>query len=86
MQDLVISAEMLQQLQMSPAELRVDLAVYQYDKERMTMGQAKKLAGLTQIQFQRELARRNVFIKYDVEDFEQDLRTLDELDQPAGDQ
>jgi predicted HTH domain antitoxin len=86
MQDLVISAEMLQQLQMSPAELRVDLAVYLYDKERMTMGQAKKLAGLTQIQFQRELARRNVFIKYDVEDFEQDLRTLDELDQPAGDQ
>lgn len=86
MQDLVISAEMLQQLQTSPAELRVDLAVYLYDKERMTMGQAKKLAGLTQIQFQRELARRNVFIKYDVEDFEQDLRTLDELDQPAGDQ
>jgi predicted HTH domain antitoxin len=79
MQDLVISADMLQQLQTSPSELRVDLAVYLYDKERMTMGQAKKLAGLTQIQFQQELAKRNVFIKYDVEDFEKDLRTSEEL-------
>jgi len=74
----------LQQLHMSPAELQVDLAVYLYDKERLTMGQAKKLAGLTQIQFQQELAKRDVFIKYDLEDFEKDLRTSQELDANAG--
>lgn len=86
MQDLVIPADMLQQLHMSPAELRVDLAVYLYDKERLTIGQANKLAGLTQIQFQQELAKREVFIKYDLEDFEQDLRISQELDANAGHQ
>lgn len=80
MQDFIISAQTLHQLQISPTELMVDLAVYLYDKERLTMGQAKKLAGLTQLQFQQELAKRNVFIKYDVEDFAKDMDTLSWLD------
>lgn len=50
------------------------------------MGQAKKLTGPTQIQFQQELAKREVFIKYGVEDFEQDLRTSEKPDVEAGHQ
>lgn len=80
MQDFIISAQTLHQLQISPTELMVDLAVYLYDKERLTMGQAKKLAGLTQLQFQQALAKRNVLIKYDVEDFAKDMDTLNGLD------
>ena len=44
------------------------------------MGQAKKLAGLTQISFQKEMAKRNVLIKYDIEDLEKDLAILAQLD------
>jgi predicted HTH domain antitoxin len=40
------------------------------------MGQAKKLAGLTQIEFQKELSKNGVLIKYDIEDFEKDLENL----------
>lgn len=79
MQDLIIPASKLEEIRLTPTELLIDLAVYLYDKERLTMGQAKKLAGLTQIDFQQELAKRAVFIKYDVEDFEQDLETLKKL-------
>lgn len=70
----------MEELQISPSELRIDLAVYLYDKEKLTMGQAKKLAGLTQIEFQKELSKRGVYIKYDVKDLEKDLKNLSMLD------
>ncbi|MEM6316141.1 MAG: UPF0175 family protein [Bacteroidota bacterium] len=77
--DLVISKNVLEELRRTQNVLLIDLAVYLYDKEQLTMGRAKKLAGLTQIQFQKELAKRDVLIKYDVEDFQADLETLKRL-------
>lgn len=65
-------------LKISPAELMIDIAVYLYDKEKLSMGQAKKLAGLTQIEFQKELSKNGVLIKYDIEDFEKDLENLNQ--------
>ena len=80
MQDLVISGEVLEQLRMPPADLRIELAVYLYDTEQFSMGRAKKLAGLTQIEFQKEMGKRGVFIKYDLEDLKEDLEALKYLD------
>jgi predicted HTH domain antitoxin len=79
MQDLIISGNILEGLKISPAELMIDIAVYLYDKEKLSMGQAKKLAGLTQIEFQKELSKNGVLIKYDIEDFEKDLENLKTL-------
>ena len=76
MQDLIISGNILEGLKISPAEFMIDIAVYLYDKEKLSMGQAKKLAGLTQIEFQKELSKNGVLIKYDIEDFEKDLENL----------
>jgi predicted HTH domain antitoxin len=78
MQDLIISGNILEGLKISPAELMIDIAVYLYDKEKLSMGQAKKLAGLTQIEFQKELSKNGVLIKYDIEDFEKDLENLNQ--------
>ncbi len=80
MEDLIIPAKTLQQLKTTPSELLIEIAVHLYDREKLSMGQAKKLAGLTQIVFQRELAKRDVCIKYDIEDFETDLNNLSFLD------
>ncbi|WP_373511183.1 UPF0175 family protein [Persicitalea sp.] len=80
MEDLIIPAKTLEQLKTSPSELLIEIAVHLYDTEKLSMGQAKKLAGLTQIDFQKELAKRNVCIKYDIEDFETDLKNLSFLD------
>lgn len=66
MEDLIISAKTLEQLRITPSELLIELAVHLYDTEKLSMGQAKKLAGLTQIDFQKELAKRDVYIKYDI--------------------
>jgi len=62
---------------MTPEQLRLEIAVYLYERKRLSMGQAKRLAGLGQIAFQQELAKRNVFINYEVEDFQKDLDNLD---------
>lgn len=79
MQDLIISGSVLEELQISPSELIIDLAIYLYDKEKISMGQAKKLAGLTQVEFQKEMSKRGVLIKYDIGDLEKDLDTLNEI-------
>ncbi|MEM9831032.1 MAG: UPF0175 family protein [Bacteroidota bacterium] len=79
MKDLVISGKLLEELHLTPAELMIEVAVYLYDQEKLTMGQAKKLARLTQIEFQKEMSQRGVCIKYDAEDFARDIDTLKRL-------
>ena len=79
MKDLLISGQVLEELRLNPSELLVEIAVHLYDKEKLSIGQAKKLAGLTQIEFQKEMSKRGVLIKYDVEDFAKDMDTLNRL-------
>ncbi|MEM6630448.1 MAG: UPF0175 family protein [Bacteroidota bacterium] len=83
MEDLIISGNTLKELRLSPSELMIELAVYLYDKEQLSMGQAKKLAGLTQLDFQQELSKRDVLIKYDQADFETDLKNIQLLDEES---
>lgn len=59
-----------------PEELLIELAVYLYDKGHFSMGKAKRLAGLDHISFQKEMAKRNVYLNYGVEELEKDLKTL----------
>ena len=47
-----------------------------YDKKRMSMGQARHLAGLNQISFQKELAKRDIYIHYTEADLKKDLENL----------
>jgi predicted HTH domain antitoxin len=74
--DLVIPGQVLEQAQFSPSELRLEIAVYLYAKERLTMGQGRRLAGIDRIAFQKELSKRGVYIHYDVNDLHDDLSTL----------
>ena len=73
---LIISDEILSKAQLSADELLVDLACYLYDKKRVSMGQARQLANLDQTSFQKQLAKRNVLIRYTEEDLDKDLKNL----------
>lgn len=75
-EDLVIPKEVLQNTHMSRDEMLIEIAVHLYDIRKLTMGQAKRLAGLDQIAFQHEMAKRNVYLNYDVEEFRKDMETL----------
>lgn len=75
-EDLVIPQEVLADMHMSRDEMLIELAVHLYDIGRLSMGQAKRLAGLDQISFQKEMAKRDVYLNYDVEEFRKDMETL----------
>jgi len=79
MQDLIISGKLLEDLKLSPDELLMELALYLYSTDKLSMGQAKRLAGLAQLEFQEKMAERDIEIKYDLEEFEKDLKNLDDL-------
>ena len=64
----------------SPEQARIELATALYASGRATMGRAKKIAGLTQLDMQRELYKRKIPLNYSVEDWESDLRMIREMD------
>ncbi|MEC4813374.1 MAG: UPF0175 family protein [Scytonema sp. PMC 1069.18] len=65
-------------LQISEADLRTELAISLFQQERITLGTASQLAGLHQIEFQQLIASRGICVHYDVEDLEQDIKSLRE--------
>lgn len=54
----------------------MEIAVYLYAKERLSIGQARRLAGLDLVSFQKELAKRDVYIHFDSEDLKTDIDSL----------
>lgn len=76
---VVISDEILHAARMSEAELKQEIAVMLFQKEKLTLGQASRLAGMNQLQFQHLLASRQIPVHYNVEDFEADIKRLREM-------
>lgn len=76
---LVIDNEILQTARMTEKELLQEIAVMLFEKEKLSLGQASKLAEMNLMQFQHLLASRSIAVHYSVEDFEQDLKTLEGL-------
>ncbi len=76
---VVIPDDVLAAARMSEDELKLELAVLLFEKEKLTLGQASRLSGINFYQFQHVLASRNVSLHYDVAEFESDLQTLRDL-------
>ena len=76
---VVIPDDVLLAGRMSENELKAEIALMLFEKEKLTLGQASRLAGLGCLEFQHLLASRNISIHYDVAEFEEDLKTLREL-------
>jgi len=64
---------------MSEDELRLELAVALYKDDRLTLGQAARLAARTQEAMLGVLAKRQIAVHYGVKDLEQDLVNLERL-------
>jgi predicted HTH domain antitoxin len=76
---VIISDDILQATRMTEEELRQEIAVLLFQKEKLTLAQASRMAGMSRLQFQHLLASRQVPVHYDLEEFEEDLKTLSEL-------
>jgi predicted HTH domain antitoxin len=76
---VVISDDVLDAIHMSAEELKREIAVLLFQQERLTLGQASQMAGMSQLQFQFLLASRQIPLHYGVADFDADLKTLREM-------
>jgi predicted HTH domain antitoxin len=76
---IVISDELLTATRMTDAEMRQEIAVLLFQKEKFTLAQASRFAGVNRIAFQHLLASRQIPIHYGIEDFEQDIKNLREM-------
>lgn len=73
---ILISDELLAKANLNEDEFLIDIAAYLYDKGKLSIGQAKKIAHLSHLDFQKALKERNIFLNYDEEEFYKDLETL----------
>lgn len=78
---VVIPDEVLHATRMSANELMQEIAVLLFQKEKLSIGQASRLAGMSRLQFQHLLASRQIPLHYGVAEFEADLETLREISQ-----
>ncbi|MBW4514646.1 MAG: UPF0175 family protein [Timaviella obliquedivisa GSE-PSE-MK23-08B] len=76
---VVIPDDILQATQMTEDELKLEIAIMLYQQEKISSGKVLAWTGLTVIEFQHELAKRGLYINYDVEDFQLDVKTLQML-------
>ena len=76
---LEIPDEIVRATHLSPEELRAEIAVMLFEQDRLTLGQAAELAGTPQAQFMKLLGSRRIPLHYGLDDFEDDLRTLQDL-------
>jgi predicted HTH domain antitoxin len=63
-------------VRMTESELRQEIALLLYEREKITLAQAGRLAEMDRLQFQHLAASRGLVVHYGVEEFEQDLDTL----------
>ena len=75
---IVIPDDILQATRLTKEEITQELAVLLFQKEKLTLAQAARLAGMSQLQFQHLLASRKISVHYGTMEFEEDLKTLQE--------
>jgi predicted HTH domain antitoxin len=73
---VIVPDEVLWATRMSEQEMRAEIAVMLFEREKMTLEQAARLAEMPLVNFQHLLASRDIPLHYDLQDFEEDLATL----------
>lgn len=80
---LELSADLLEALRLPPEEqekrLQQELAVRLYQKGLLAFGKARQLAGMTKWQFSFLLGEEGIPRRYDLEELDEDLKTLETL-------
>lgn len=73
---ILITEDILRSTNMSAQEFKLELGVYLYSKQILTLGKASEFAGLPKLIFQKEIGKRNILISYDKEEFDKDIETI----------
>ncbi|HFA47593.1 MAG TPA: UPF0175 family protein [Bacteroidetes bacterium] len=66
----------LEETSLTEPQVKLELAVWLFQRELLTMAQAARIAGLHRIQMQRELAHRKIPIHYGIEELKSDMKKM----------
>jgi predicted HTH domain antitoxin len=73
---MLIDDDLLHAARISEPELKLEIAALLYRRERLTLGQAARLAGLSQSRMRLTLAAQGIAPQYGVADFAEDLKVV----------
>lgn len=76
---ITIPSSVLAATDLTEQQLAVELAVELYEREKLSLGHAARLAGVRKWAFNDLLAARGISMHYDEGDLQRDLATLREL-------
>jgi predicted HTH domain antitoxin len=78
---LQIPEDILQAAKLDERGVLVELACHLYDKDRLSVAQARRLAGMTRGEFEDALFERNISVyRYTLEDYQQDMDAIAKMD------
>lgn len=75
---LVISDEIIRASGLSERELFLEIVLMLFRQEKISLGKASELIGMHRMQFQKLLDDRDICVHYDVAEFQEDLKNLQE--------
>lgn len=75
-----IPRDVLRATRMSASELRLELAITLFQQGKLSFGKAREMVDMDAWTFQQLLGSRGISPHYDIDEYEEDLRTLNELE------
>jgi predicted HTH domain antitoxin len=75
---LLISDDEVKRTGLSAEELKVEIAVFLFEKKIVTLGLAAEFCGIHKLQMQQELAKRKIPLHYDIDMLHEDVANINE--------
>lgn len=75
---LVISDDIVSASGLSECDLLLEIVLMLFRQDKISLGKASELMGMHRMQFQQLLAERDICVHYDVDEFQEDLKSLQE--------
>jgi predicted HTH domain antitoxin len=76
---LLVLDELVKASGLSETELLQELVLLLFQREKLTLGKASRILGMTQLEFQALLASHDLYIHYDIADLHEDVCNLQKL-------
>jgi len=77
---LVLDDEFINASAMSPEEIKLEFAIWLYEKDKISLRKAARMAGINWLDFSNILCQRNIpTIKMTQEDFKIEVETVNSL-------
>lgn len=74
-----IPREVVHATRMSPQELKQELAIHLFQRNKLSFGKAREMTDMDVWEFQQLLGSRGIPVHYDLAEYEEDIATLQRL-------